>query len=647
VKRVLAALAGLAFTATVGAHPAAAQTPNGAALFATHCAACHDPATERAPNRATLASMAPAQIVEALTTGLMVPMADGLSPADKQALAGFLTSPQVAGRGGRAAAPPPPPTADVMCASNPPITPGPSDWSSWGHDAANTRFQTHPGLKAADVPKLKVKWAFSVRGGSYGEPTVVGDWLFLTTRGGGFYALDAKTGCVHWKAEGSTSRNTPMIVRSDASPSGWATYIGVANRVVRAFDAQTGKPLWDSPSLESHPSSSIGGSIIVSGNHIFVPTSSGEEVAAEQPQYSCCTFRGSLTSIDARTGKVEWQTSMIPEPLHPTHKNSNGVMMQGPAGSAIWSSPTVDEKRGVVYVATGDSYTDLDAPAADAIVALDIKTGQVRWISQVTKGDNYLTSCNWIRKHPANCPDPAGGDFDFGASPLLHTLPNGKQIILAGQKSGVAYGIDPDGGKIVWKQKVGTGSNLGGIEWGIAADGDRVYAPNSDIIILMDEYQRPRGEQVLDKKPEPSRSGLTAMDPATGKVIWHVDAPKADCHYAGDRSRDRVPGGPGGVCLRAESAAASVMPGVVFSGTMDGWMRGYEARTGKIIWAFSTTAQTYNTTNGIKDQPGGSIDSVGPTIANGTVYVMSGYGGSSNTGSNPLNVLLAFTPNGK
>jgi polyvinyl alcohol dehydrogenase (cytochrome) len=643
-RLTLLALAGTLLTAA--AHPAAAQAPTGAALFAEHCAACHDPATDRAPNRAALAGRQPREIVDALTTGVMVAMADGLSPADKQSIAAFLTADQQAA-GGRAPRPAPPMTADVMCASNPPIKPGPSDWASWGHDAANTRFQTNPGLKAADVPRLKVKWAFSVRGGSYGQPTVVGDWLFLTTRGGGFYALDAKTGCVHWKVEDATSRNTPMIVRSSASPSGWATYIGVANRVVRAFDARTGKVLWNSVSLESHPSSSIGGAIIVSGDHIFVPTSSGEEVTAGQPAYSCCTFRGSLTSIDARTGRVEWQTSMIPEPLHPTHKNSNGVMMQGPAGAAIWSSPTVDEKRRAVYVATGDSYTDLDAAAADAIVSLDIKTGKVRWISQVTQGDNYLTSCNWIRKHPANCPTPTGGDFDFGASPVLQTLKNGKQIILAGQKSGEAYGIDPDTGKVVWKQKVGTGSNLGGIEWGIAADGERVYAPNSDIIVLMDEYQRPRGEQVLDKKPEPSRSGLTAMDLATGKVAWHVDAPKAECHYAGDRSRDRVPGGPGGVCFRAQSAAASVMPGVVFSGTMDGWMRGYDAKTGKIVWAYSTTAQTYATTNGVKDQPGGSIDGVGPTIANGTVYVMSGYGGSSNTGANPLNVMLAFTVDGK
>jgi polyvinyl alcohol dehydrogenase (cytochrome) len=642
LRLTFAALAG-AFLATAG-HPAAAQAPNGQALFAQRCAGCHDPAIDRAPNRADLGSRAPGDIVTALTTGLMVPMADGLTPTDKQAIAAFLTAAQTAR--GRPAAPA---TQDVMCAgANPPIQPTATDWTSWGIDAANTRYQPSPGLTANDVPKLKVKWAFSVRGGSYGQPTVIGDWLFFTTRNGGLYALDANLGCVRWKVEDAASRNTPMVVKSSISPSGWATYISVGNRVIRAFDAQTGKVLWDSPSLESHRSSNNTGTPVAYGDQIFVPIASGEEAATGQPGYSCCTFRGSLAALDARTGQVQWHTSMITDPLRPTHKNKDGVMMQGPAGAAIWSAPTVDAKRGLVYVATGDSYTELDAPTADAIVALDMKTGKIRWVSQVTKGDNYLTSCNWVTPRTPNCPDPNGPDYDFGASPILHTLPNGKQVILSGQKSGIAYGMDADTGKVIWQTKVGTGSNLGGIEWGIAADKDRVYVPNSDIIILMDEYQRPLGQNQLLKKPEPSRSGLTALDPATGKVIWHVDAPKAPCHYAGDRSRDRVPGGPGGVCMRAQSAADSVMPGVVFSGTMDGWMRGYDAKTGKIVWAFSTTAQTYQTTNGVKDQPGGSIDgAAGPTIAGGKLFVVSGYGGSANTGGNPLNVLLAFSPDGK
>ena len=640
-------LAALATALLTGAAQAAPQAPaDGASVFETRCKGCHEPAIDRAPNRADLATRKADDIVQALTSGLMSPMAGGLSSGQIRAVADYLTTP-VQTAGGRRPQAPSPPTAEVMCATNTPFKPGPNDWTSWGVDDGNSRFQPNPGLKAADIPKLKVKWAFSVKGGSYGQPTVVGDWLFMVSRNGPLFALDANTGCVHWKADGASSRTTPMVVRSPASPSGWATYIGVGNRVVRAFDAQTGKVLWDSPSLESHPSSGITGAPIVYGDQIFVPLTSGEEAATGQPGYRCCSFRGSLASLDARTGKVLWQTSMVPEPLRPTHPNAEGVMMQGPAGAAIWSAPAIDAKRGLVYVATGDSYTDLDARNADAIVALDMKTGVIKWSTQVTTGDNYLTSCNWVTPRTKSCPNPNGPDYDFGASPILHTLPNGKQVILAGQKSGIAYGLDADTGKVLWQTKVGTGSNLGGIEWGVAADKDRFYVPNSDIILLMDEYLRPKGQNQLLKQPPPSRSGLTALDPATGKVIWHVDAPKAPCFYAGDRSRDRVPGGPGGVCFPAQSAADSVIPGAVFSGTVDGWMRAYDPKTGKVIWAFSSTAQTYDTVNGVKGQPGGSIDGVGPTIAGGKLFFYSGFGGSANTGGNPLNVLLAFSPDGK
>src|SRR6202035_939754 len=174
-----------------------------------------------------------------------------------------------------------------------------------------------------------------------GQPTVVGDWLFITNRGGKFYALDAKTGCVHWAVEDAASRTTPIVIRSSISPSGWATFVGVGKRVVRAFDAQTGKEIWHSESLENHMASNITGTPVVSGDEIFVPLSSGEEVVAMQPNYSCCTFRGSLAALDLKTGQKQWQTSMITEPLGPTRKNANGVLMQGPAGAPVWASPTV------------------------------------------------------------------------------------------------------------------------------------------------------------------------------------------------------------------------------------------------------------------------------------------------------------------
>jgi polyvinyl alcohol dehydrogenase (cytochrome) len=645
---VAAAAAGVLLAAAL--EPSIAQpssgggaTANGEAVFNAHCKACHEPAIDRAPNRTTLSSYQPAQIVQALTSGAMVPMAQGLSDADKAAVAAFLTTPVAAPDahpmpGGARAIPAVARGVDVMCTSNPPIHETASDWRSVGYDASTSRFQRHPGLKAADVPKLKVKWAFAMSGGSM--PTVIGDWLFITNRSGKFYALDAKTGCVHWVLEGVSSRTTPMIVKSAISPSGWATFVGERTRVVRAIDAQTGKEIWRSGQLENNPVAGITGTPAVSGDQLFVPLTSSEEPAARQLTYACCSFRGSLVALDLATGKTQWKTFVITEPLHPTHKNSAGVMMQGPAGGAIWSAPTVDAKRGVVYVATGDSYTDEPTKGDDAIDAIDMKTGKIRWSTQVTEKDNFIMGCENHSNLP-NCPTPVGPDYDFGSSPILFTLANGKQVVLSGQKSGIAYGMDPDSGKLIWKTAVGSGSALGGIEWGMAADDKRLYVPISDVINLFGEVSGI--PPVTDDKMGPPKPGLYALNPANGKFLWSTPAPRAPCHYAGNRSRDYAKG----ACIRAQSAAPSVMPGAVFSGTMDGWFRAYDPATGKIIWAFSTTAQTYDTVNQVKGQPGGSIDGMGPAIAGGMVYTMSGFQGASNTGGNAVNVLLAFSVDGK
>ena len=611
------------------AQEGATQPANGESVFKTRCKSCHEPAVERAPARAELAFHTPGDIVTALTTGVMAPMAKGLSRPEIEAVALFLAPGQQLGASG----------VDPMCASNGPIHAGASDWPTLGPDENSSRFQPNPGIRAADVARLKVKWAFSMQGG--GQPTVVGDWLFITNRGGKFYALDAKTGCVHWAIEDASSRNTPMVIRSSISPSGWATFVGVGKRVVRAFDAQSGKEIWHSESLEDHPASFITGTPVVSGDQIFVPLSSGEEVVAMQPNYSCCTFRGSLAALDLRTGQKQWQTSMITEPMGPTRKNANGVQMQGPAGAPVWASPTVDAKRGLVYVVTGDSYTDAATEGDDAIVALEMKSGKVRWRNQVTTHDNFIVGCSGPVK-VANCPTPTGPDFDFGATPVLFKH-GARQILVAGQKSGIVYGVDPENGRTLWKSAVGAGSPLGGVEWGIGADGKYVFVPISDIGEIFDEIGVAAGARPSPEYKSPGKPGLNALDPFSGKIVWSTPAPIAPCHYSGDRSKDFTKG----ACVRAQSAAPGIMPGIVFSGTLDGWFRAYDAASGRIVWEFSTTAQTYSTVNGNQAQPGGGIDGMGPTIAGGMVYTMSGFNGAARTGSNGVNVLLAFSVDGK
>ena len=646
IARVCKALTAGGFALAMFAVSAARADPPtpGQQVWIQRCQGCHEPAVGHAPDRAALSARPRQAIEDSLTGGVMKAMASGLSADDIRAVADYITAAPVAAAPAKpqvaAVASPAGPGGAGMCATHPPIRPGPSDWASQGLDERSSRFQPHPGLRATDVPRLKLKWAFALSGG--GQPTVIGDWLFITNRDGKFYALDAHTGCIRWMVSGIGSRTTPMIVRSAISPSGWATFIGGQLTRVTAYDAQSGKPIWTSPRLEAHPAALLTGSPIYAGERLYVPVSSFEEVLAARSAYPCCTFRGSLVAVDTKTGKPLWQTYAIDEPLKPSRRNSAGAQMQGPAGAAIWAAPTIDAKRGVVYVATGDSYTDVPTTGADAILAIDLLSGKVRWKTQVTAADNYIVNCDFPPTS-ANCPSPKGEDFDFGAPPILHALANGRQVLLAGQKSGLVYGLDPDTGKTVWTTRVGAGSALGGVEWGMAADDRRLYAANADFVPLLLAGLQAAGKIPASVPVPPARPGLTALDPAAGKVLWQAPAPEADCHYRGDRSHDFLPG----VCFRSQSAAPSAMPGVVFSGTLDGWFRAYDAATGKIIWAYSTTAATYDTVNGVKDQPGGGIDGMGPTIAGGMVYQVSGFKGSSNTGGNAVNVLLAFSVDGK
>jgi polyvinyl alcohol dehydrogenase (cytochrome) len=631
---LVAAAAALSFGAAANA-----QQASGQQVFEQRCKACHEPAIERAPSKAALAQRPQSDIVGALTSGIMKPMAAGLSAADIQAVAGYLSPapaaegprtrggdvelPQVAVRNANVG-------TDPKCTGpNPPIKPAVGDWASMGVDDASRRFQKTPGFGAADVPRLKVKWAFSMAGG--GQPAVIGDWLWITNRSGKFYALDAKTGCVRWVVADLVARTTPPVVKSAIAPSGWAIFVGQSDRIVRAFDAQSGKELWRTPELETHKSSVLTGSPVVAGDRLLVPISSIEEATSMAKAYACCTFRGSLAALDLKTGKLLWKTPTISEPMV-KHREVDGKTLTGPAGAAIWGAPSLDLKRGLVYVVTGDSYTDVDTKGADAVMAMEIATGKIRWQTQVTEKDNFVMGCG-PTSTTGNCPSPMGPDYDFGATPVLMTLKGGKQVLVAGQKSGIAYGLNPDTGKVVWQTQVGVGSALGGIEWGIGADDRHVFVPISDLGVLMGELRGRPGKV-------PGRPGLYALDPATGKIAWSAPAPKAPCVYASDKGRPSV-------CVRSQSAAPAIIPGVVFQGALDGWFRAYDAATGKIVWEHSTTAQTYDTLNGVKGQPGGGIDGMGPTIAHGMVYLTSGNNGAARVGSNGVNVLLAYSVDGK
>jgi polyvinyl alcohol dehydrogenase (cytochrome) len=391
---------------------------------------------------------------------------------------------------------------------------------------------------------------------------------------------------------------------------------------VYAVDARTGTPLWKRR-VEDHPTARVTGAPVLHANRLYVPVSSAEELSGAVPQYECCTFRGSIVALEATTGTQVWKTYTIPQTPTPVRKNAVGIQLWGPSGAAVWASPTIDLQRGVLYVTTGDNYSDPPTPTSDAIVALDLGSGKVLWSRQFTVGDAYNIACE--SPDPTNCPQAKGPDLDFGSSPILRTLPNGKRVLLAGQKSGMLHAVDPDNnGAILWQQRVGQGGTLGGIQWGPAADTDTIYVALSDVRLRV-KGDPERGVALeLDAK---AGGGLFAYRVENGDKKWATPPPSC-----GERSP----------CSPAQSAAITVIPGVVFSGSVDGHLRAYSTQDGRMVWEYDA-ARDYDTVNGVKAR-GGSFDGPGPTVADGMLYVYSGYGV---WGGMPGNVLLVFSVDGK
>lgn len=603
--------AALVVSLALGAADAAAQAGRGAsaATFEARCATCHtaSPADSRTPDRASLRNRTPEAVLQAITSGVMMAQAEGLTVDERRRLAEF-----VSGRAlGVAAAST---SAAALCKAASAFAPSNSSpmWNGWGVDAANTRFQpaTSAGLAAATVPRLKLKWAFGFAGGSmaYGQPTLVAGRVFVGSDNGFVYSLDAATGCTHWAFDATAGVRTAISIGpSKAAPSGWLAYFGDSRARVYAVDAGSGARVW-SVQADEHRTARITGAPMLVDNRLIVPVSSFEEAPGGNSSYECCTFRGSVVAFDAETGREIWKTYTITDQPKPTRKNSAGGQLWGPSGAAVWSAPTIDLARRVVYVGTGNAYSEPAAETTDAVLALDLDTGRLLWTRQLTPDDVYVVGCTG-RMPSVNCRQPSGPDFDLGTSPVLRSLGGGRSIVIAGQKSGVVYGLDPDKqGAIVWQTRVGKGGALGGVEWGLAADEQQVYVANADVTF-------PAGEQ----------GGLTALKLATGEPAWHAASPEVPC------------GNPR--CFPGLSAAVSAIPGAVFAGAVNGFLRAYATDDGRVLWEFDTV-RDYVGVNGVPAK-GGSINGPGPTIAGGMLFTNSGYGQFN---SSPGNALLAFAP---
>ena len=489
-----------------------------------------------------------------------------------------------------------------VCPNNPAMTSlaGTPSWNGWGVDASNGRFQSAKmaGINADQAPRLKLKWSVGFPGATsvHGQPTVALGRVFVGLNNGYVYSLDAASGCVYWSFQARADvRNAISVgeVRGQGSAR-FALYFGDVRANVYALDAATGRLLWR-VKADDHGLAGITGAPALFEGRLYVPVASREELTGVSLNYPCCTFRGSVVALDANTGRQIWKTYVISDPPQPVRKNSVGTQLWTPSGGAVWNTPTIDPKQHALYVGTGNSYTQPAQERTDAVVAMDLETGKVRWVAQDTPKDAWLV-CSGVFGKTENCPEDIGPDYDFGASPILRALPHGRRILVAGQKSGIVWGHDPDrSGAVVWKVQLPEKLALGEITFGGAADDKYAYFGVSS-------------------------AGVAAVDLATGEKKW-----LAPVKAAGPRL---------GI-----GAALSVIPGVVFGGGYDGMLRAFQTNNGELIWQFNML-QDFKTVNGVEAK-GGSMGQAGPVIAGGTLFVGSGYiFGARGT---PGNVLLAFT----
>ena len=474
---------------------------------------------------------------------------------------------------------------------------GPS-WNGWGNGPTNARFQpkSQGKLTAADLHRLELKWAFGYANTASAEPqpTIAGGRLFAASENSHVYALNPRTGCRYWTYEARAGISTAAIVghyRTAAGSDGVAVFFGDRKANAYAVDAQTGREIWVRK-VDSHPAAAVTGGLAFAGTRVFVPMQGLNEAAnGGFAGYPCCTFRGSLAALDASTGNVVWKTYTVAESM-PRPSNEDGAVSYGPAGGGIWSAPTIDSKRRLIYVATGNGYAEPAQATTDAVLALDINTGELKWSRQMTPGDD-----------PSDPPEP-GPDFDLSAPPVLTTL-QGHPLLVVPQKSGIAWALDPvQDGAIVWQYRFGQGSVFSG-QWGLAVEGETVYVGVADLLT-------------------PTPGGMRALALADGHLVWAKPPQTRLCGF-------------GQGCNAGQGGPLTAIPGAVLSAGMDGGLRAYAAKDGAILWSFDTNRE-FDTVNGVKAS-GGSMDSAGPVVVDGMVYVSSGSGGLS---GRPGNVLLAF-----
>ena len=601
--------------------PAAMETPHpGKAVYEQNCASCHDhPEATRSPALNALKAMRYQTILYALNEGKMKVQSSALSGTQRAAVIDYLAGREATSDEWLTAAMCSPERRKVNLDA-------PATVTGFGFDPKNHRRLTaaQTGLRTADMRNLELAWAMGFPKATQmrSQPAIVGTTLFLPVADAQrAFAIDVSgPPCVQWVY----SHDTPL--RTGAAfgqlPNGRKVIVfGDVASKVHMLDAATGQLLWLQP-VGLYSLSLTTGTPAIHGDRVFVPISQYEISLGGDDKHECCHTHGAVAALDAMTGKKIWTTHTMEE-AKPVRDRGDGKMIYGPSGAPIWNSPAIDAKRGVLYVGTGEATSEPAAPTTDAILAIDLKDGRIRWSFQATQNDIFLTGC-LLNRNGLNCPkNSVHRDVDFGASVIVAQRSDGSDVILAGQKSGTVWALDPDrDGKLAWRQDFGEGSPLGGIHWGIAFDGTRVFAP----------INRPYAAVKAEGTQKP---GLNAVRVDTGAVEWTYTA-TPDC------TGKRVELVKACATNIGFSGAPTVIDGAVVSGSLDGFLHAFDAKTGELLYKFDT-ARSFDTFNGVTAS-GGAIDNATIVAANGMLFVSSGYG---LFGQTPGNVLLAFKPKAK
>ena len=578
----------------------------------------------RAPDMDALRAMSADRVLAAMETGPMISMATGRSAAERRAIAEAVTGKKLRN------------TLDItplpkaMCARRRPATRVQSSRTA-RHGTAGaararrtraSRTRERGGLTAADVPKLKLKWAFGFPGDlqSNAQATIVGGRVFVGSPGGGVYSLSAATGCIHWFYQAVGRR--PLGDHASRA-SAHATSRSSATRPATSTRS-TPRParcVWKTR-VDDFPITRISGSPTFYNGRLYVPGRVRRRSApARSPTYECCHFRGSVVALDAATGKQLWKTYTIAEEPKPTTKNKIGTQLWGPSGAPVWSSPAIDTRRNALYVTTGNNYSDPATDTSDAFVALDLDTGKMLWHRQMTKNDAYVSACRLPDK--TNCPSVNGPDFDFAviADSRQPAERHAARSSPARSPASSTRSIPTTTARFS-----GRPASASAARWA-ASSGDR--RPTRRTSTSPTRTSAASCSRIpTSRTPTRKRGGgMYALKLETGEKVWF--APPSDC---GTRVR----------CSPAQSAAVSAFPGIAFSGSVDGHMRAYSTADGKVVWDYDTE-RPYETVNGVEAR-GGSIDGPGPAIGGGMVFFNSGY---HTAGGQPGNVLLAFSVDGK